>query len=316
MPENEKETNLHRTGSATSQDTRFDTNESTLPPTPRKETSPDQVFLSTLQVGSSRTGGELRRLTTKAEEAARRSTGFPAAQGVPLSWNDLSVRGVGGKDDHVYHADLGSIIAPWIGYKAKKRTAQLATQRSGTEAAANDSEAMVWVKGMPKPEKNEPGLRPGERYILKDFQGVLQAGEMMLVVGRPGSGCSTFLKALAGLTGAYAGVQGDVKYGTLKSGSKEMKPYQSIVCFNSEEDVHDPNLTVGRTMDFATRNETVSESARPQASDGTVPTDLEYRDQMKSDLLSAFGITHTHDTKVGDQYVRGVSGKSITRSMT
>lgn len=162
---------------------------------------------------------------------------------------------------------------------------------------------MAWKEGMPKPGKKESGLRPGERYILKDFNGLLQPGEMMLVVGRPGSGCSTLLKSLASLTDAYAGTEGSVKYGTMESGSKEMKPYQSLVCFNSEEDVHDPNLTVGRTMDFATRNETIPESAR------TPGAAKEYGDKMKSDLLSAFGISHTHDTKVGDQYVRGVSGE-------
>jgi len=201
----------------------------------------------------------------------------------------------------VYQPDLGSIITPWISYKAKKRAARLMARRNSTEAGGG----MAWSKGMPTPGKKEPGLRPGERYILKDFNGLVRPGEMMLVVGRPGSGCSTLLKALAGLTGAYAGIEGTVQYGTLQSGSRDMRPYQSLVCFNSEEDVHDPNLTVGRTMDFATRNETISSAARLPG------TAAEYRGKMKSDLLSAFGIAHTHDTKVGDQYVRGVSGNFV-----
>ena len=36
--------------------------------------------------------------------------------------------------------------------------------------------------------------------ILRDFQGVVRAGEMCMVLGRPGSGCSTFLKTIAGET--------------------------------------------------------------------------------------------------------------------
>jgi ATP-binding cassette subfamily G (WHITE) protein 2 (SNQ2) len=241
------------------------------------------------------------KLIDQADRSTREDGGLLVPQGLPLSWRSLSVRGVGGKDDHVYQPDLGSIITPWVGFKARKQAAKRAAQRSSNEAG----EDMAWTKGMTRPGKKEPGLRPGERYLLKDFNGLLQPGEMMLVVGRPGSGCSTLLKSLAGLTGAYAGVEGTVQYGNLESGSKDMTPYESLVCFNSEEDVHDPNLTVGRTMDFATRNETVSETAR-------VPgTAKEYRDKMKSDLLSAFGITHTHDTKVGDQYVRGVSGKHV-----
>jgi ABC-type multidrug transport system fused ATPase/permease subunit len=34
--------------------------------------------------------------------------------------------------------------------------------------------------------------------ILRDFDGIVKSGEMLVVLGRPGSGCSTFLKTLAG----------------------------------------------------------------------------------------------------------------------
>ena len=36
--------------------------------------------------------------------------------------------------------------------------------------------------------------------ILRDFEGVIPSGEMLLVLGRPGSGCTTFLKTLVGYT--------------------------------------------------------------------------------------------------------------------
>ena len=36
--------------------------------------------------------------------------------------------------------------------------------------------------------------------ILQDFEGLVSSGEMLLVLGRPGSGCTTFLKTLAGHT--------------------------------------------------------------------------------------------------------------------
>jgi ABC-type multidrug transport system ATPase subunit len=38
------------------------------------------------------------------------------------------------------------------------------------------------------------------RRILKDFSGLLKKGELLLVLGRPGAGCSTFLKSLCGET--------------------------------------------------------------------------------------------------------------------
>lgn len=36
--------------------------------------------------------------------------------------------------------------------------------------------------------------------ILKGLEGVLESGQMLLVLGKPGSGCSTFLKVIAGHT--------------------------------------------------------------------------------------------------------------------
>lgn len=36
--------------------------------------------------------------------------------------------------------------------------------------------------------------------ILHQVTGIIQPGEMLLVLGRPGSGCSTFLKCLSGNT--------------------------------------------------------------------------------------------------------------------
>jgi len=37
-----------------------------------------------------------------------------------------------------------------------------------------------------------------EKTILHSFDGVLKTGEMLVVLGRPGSGCSTLLKTLTG----------------------------------------------------------------------------------------------------------------------
>ena len=39
--------------------------------------------------------------------------------------------------------------------------------------------------------------------ILRDFEGVVKSGEMLVALGRPGSGCSTFLKTIAGQTHGF-----------------------------------------------------------------------------------------------------------------
>jgi len=49
--------------------------------------------------------------------------------------------------------------------------------------------------------------------ILRDFEGVVRSGEMLVVLGRPGSGCSTFLKTVAGEThGFYVGDETVINY--------------------------------------------------------------------------------------------------------
>jgi len=49
--------------------------------------------------------------------------------------------------------------------------------------------------------------------ILKDFRGVTKPGEMVLVLGRPGSGCTTFLKVIANQRFGYSSVAGEILYG-------------------------------------------------------------------------------------------------------
>ncbi len=56
--------------------------------------------------------------------------------------------------------------------------------------------------------------RPQEsRLLLREFSGTIGAGEMLLVIGRPGSGCTTFLKALANMRGEYKETTGEITYG-------------------------------------------------------------------------------------------------------
>ena len=39
--------------------------------------------------------------------------------------------------------------------------------------------------------------------ILRNFEGLVKSGEMLVVLGRPGSGCSTLLKSIAGETSGF-----------------------------------------------------------------------------------------------------------------
>jgi ATP-binding cassette subfamily G (WHITE) protein 2 (SNQ2) len=132
------------------------------------------------------------------------------------------------------------------------------------------------------------------RDLLRDFTGVVRDGEMLLVLGRPGSGCSTFLKAIANNRSSYAAVEGDVRYGGI-SAAEQDKLYRGEVIYNPEEDMHLPNLNVWQTLKFSLLNKTRKHD--------------KHSIQIVIDaLLRMFAITHTKTTLVGNEYVRGVSG--------
>lgn len=49
--------------------------------------------------------------------------------------------------------------------------------------------------------------------ILRDVDGIVRPGEMLLVLGRPGSGCSTLLKTIAGdIRGFHIDEKTDISY--------------------------------------------------------------------------------------------------------
>ena len=71
------------------------------------------------------------------------------------------------------------------------------------------------------------------KVILHGIDGIVQEGEMLLVLGRPGSGCTTLLKTLAGITESFHGWSGVVKY--LGVTINEIKrSYRGDVVYNAE----------------------------------------------------------------------------------
>lgn len=138
------------------------------------------------------------------------------------------------------------------------------------------------------------------KTILDNSHGCVKPGEMLLVLGRPGSGCTTLLRMLSNRRNGYAKTSGDVRFGSLDH--KEAAKYRGQIVMNTEEELFFPTLTVGQTMDFATRLKIPA-----KLPSGVNSTD-EYRQEVKDFLLESMGITHTGSTKVGNEYVRGVSG--------
>ncbi|TFK26772.1 ABC-transporter [Coprinopsis marcescibilis] len=138
--------------------------------------------------------------------------------------------------------------------------------------------------------------------IIHKASGVLKPGEMCLVLGCPGSGCTTFLKAVSNRREEFTKVDGNVLYAGINA--EEMQQYyKGEVVYNQEDDIHIPTLTVGQTMQFAL-------STKTPGSNGRLPgtTRKDFDREVQDTLFRMLNISHTKNTLVGNEFVRGVSG--------
>lgn len=79
--------------------------------------------------------------------------------------------------------------------------------------------------------------------------------------------------------------------------------FRNDVLYNAEADIHLPMLTVGDTLDFAARSRIPSSSK--------IPNDVTRKQAARvarDVVMAVFGISHTVNTRVGNEYIRGVSG--------
>lgn len=144
--------------------------------------------------------------------------------------------------------------------------------------------------------------KPPVRELISHFDGCVRPGELLLVLGRPGSGCSTFLKAFCNQRAGFQAVEGEVTYGGAPA--EEMsKRFRGEIIYNPEDDLHYPTLTVKRTLNFALETRTPGKESRL---DGESRKD--YIEEFMRVATKLFWIEHTLGTKVGNEYVRGVSG--------
>ncbi|KAG9083931.1 hypothetical protein FS749_005624 [Ceratobasidium sp. UAMH 11750] len=141
---------------------------------------------------------------------------------------------------------------------------------------------------------------PPVKDILSNFTGTVRSGEMLLVLGSPGSGCSTLLKVLANHRDGYHEVAGEVSYDGITP-AYLTKHYRGDVAYSPEDDIHFPSLSVKDTLSVAAKMRTpqnrIGQISRPEFVQDVVQT-----------LATVFGLRHTFNTPVGDESIRGVSG--------
>jgi ATP-binding cassette subfamily G (WHITE) protein 2 (PDR) len=80
-----------------------------------------------------------------------------------------------------------------------------------------------------------------------------------------------------------------------------IKEFKGEVVYNQEVDKHFPHLTVGETLEFAAAVRTPSNRLNGESR-------AEFSKKLAKVVMAVFGLSHTYNTKVGNDFVRGVSG--------
>jgi ATP-binding cassette subfamily G (WHITE) protein 2 (PDR) len=115
------------------------------------------------------------------------------------------------------------------------------------------------------------------------------------------SGCSTLLKTITGETnGFHLDPESSVNYQGIPMEMMH-NDFRGECIYQAEVDVHFPQLTVGQTLEFA---------ALARAPRNRIPgvSRENYAKHMRDVIMAVFGLSHTINTQVGNDFVRGVSG--------
>ncbi|KAF3483216.1 multidrug resistance ABC transporter [Arthroderma uncinatum] len=170
----------------------------------------------------------------------------------------------------------------------------------GSDTDYQKSVGNVWLEAVSL-ARQALGGRQRKINILQNLDGLVEAGEMLVVLGPPGSGCSTFLKTIAGETyGLYVDKNSNINYQGV-SAKQMAKQFRGEAIYTAEVDVHFPKLTVGDTLFFAAR------ARAPRHIPGGATVN-EYATHMRDVIMAIFGISHTKNSIVGNDFIRGVSG--------
>ncbi|GLB11294.1 hypothetical protein AtubIFM57258_008161 [Aspergillus tubingensis] len=171
----------------------------------------------------------------------------------------------------------------------------------GTAADYQANVANMWLKGFGWFREKLGYGKKVRIDILRNFEGFVHSGELLVVLGRPGSGCSTFLKTIAGEThGLWLDHGTDIQYQGI-SWDEMHSRFRGEVIYQAETEIHFPQLSVGDTLHFA---------AHARAPSNRFPgvTREQYATHMRDVVMAMLGLSHTINTRVGNEYIRGVSG--------
>ncbi|KAF1961950.1 AtrD, ABC-transporter [Byssothecium circinans] len=160
------------------------------------------------------------------------------------------------------------------------------------------------VFGSNSSARYQPTVASYTLTLFESLAGLFRSrcGEMLLVLGRPGSGCSTFLKALSGeVRGLHIDVNSRISYDGIPY-TQMHDTFKGDCIYLAELDVHFPELSLRQTLSFAAATRVLGSGRKSKARD-------------KAHNVSAqFGLDTAFNTKIGNAMIRGLSGGEKRRA--
>ncbi|ESQ52363.1 hypothetical protein EUTSA_v10016141mg [Eutrema salsugineum] len=168
--------------------------------------------------------------------------------------------------------------------------------------------------------------------ILTDISGIIKPGRLTLLLGPPGCGKTTLLKALSGNLDKDLKRSGEISYNGY--GLNEIVP-QKTSAYISQHDLHIAEMTVRETIDFSarcqgvgSRTDIMMEVTKREKDAGIIP-DPEVDAYMKAIsvkglkrslqtdyILKILGLDICAETLIGNAMRRGISGGQKKRLTT
>ncbi len=141
--------------------------------------------------------------------------------------------------------------------------------------------------------------RTVELKVLDSISGTLVAGRMTLIIGHPGSGKSSLLRALAGRLANPSLLKGEIRYNGFTAAELNYLgvQFQQMAQYVSQIDEHSPFLTVRETLRFVARN--------------VFPTAL--ADERVAEVIDLLRLQDCADMVIGSTMRRGISGGELKR---
>ena len=136
------------------------------------------------------------------------------------------------------------------------------------------------------------------KTILYNLSASVAPGRLVIAMGPTGSGKTSFVNALAGRLPKGGFLEGDV----LVNGAPRTRAFAALSAYVMQDDLLFSNLTVRETFEFAVRMR--------------LPREVSHKTKLNlvDEIIKELGLKKAEDTRIGNEFVRGVSGGERKRT--